>query len=361
MTTELRAVALLNLGIVETWSGQFTDAERHVTEGARLAAAIDRPYIEVACRAYQAFPSSKVSFAMARERGRHALALAERHGLDDRPVLAAAYGALACMAVWAGEFEEGERLVRRGWEVVQTSADPACVIVLHTVDGMLHAGRGELEPALDALTAAVQAQSLLTGEHILATVIAEWRAATQARLGMHDDAQATLAGFSAEHRQMPGFALTEALISLTKEDPAAAMAVLGDVRADDPAARVPGLRTRRSLRPHRTRTPRSRRSPARPPTQLKPHLPQPNQTGSSSRSPCSTPAQLLDVVARHQTAHGALFADAVDLLQGEPVPPSRPRGHNETQRTEPYRAASAAVTCPRTSPGQRSHKRSVSP
>ena len=63
MDTELRAVALMNLGIVETWSGQFADAERHVTEGATLAQTIDRPYIEVACHAYQAFPSTVVSLA----------------------------------------------------------------------------------------------------------------------------------------------------------------------------------------------------------------------------------------------------------------------------------------------------------
>ena len=61
LDTELRAVALMNLGIVETWSGQFADAERHVTEGATLAQAIGRPYLEVACRAYQAFPSTLVS------------------------------------------------------------------------------------------------------------------------------------------------------------------------------------------------------------------------------------------------------------------------------------------------------------
>jgi LuxR family maltose regulon positive regulatory protein len=76
MDTELRAVALMNLGIVETWSGQFTDAERHVTEGATLAQTIGRPYIEVACRAYQAFPSTHISLTKARERGRQALHLA---------------------------------------------------------------------------------------------------------------------------------------------------------------------------------------------------------------------------------------------------------------------------------------------
>src|SRR6202011_27313 len=91
MDAELRAVALMNLGIVETWSGRFADAERHVSKGATLAQAIGRPYIEVACRAYQAFPSTSVSIRDARERGRDAIVLAERYGLSDRPVLAPAF------------------------------------------------------------------------------------------------------------------------------------------------------------------------------------------------------------------------------------------------------------------------------
>src|SRR4029077_4059219 len=188
METELHAVALMNLGIVETWSGHFADAERHVTEGATLAQMIGRPYIEVACRAYQAFPSTLVSLASALARGRHALALAERYGLSDRPMLAPALGALACIAVWMGEFEEGERWLRRGWEVVQTDIDPAVAVQLHMVTGQLYAGRGQHQSALEALTAALQAQSLLTGVHILAPVIAEWLA----RLGMPVEAQASL-------------------------------------------------------------------------------------------------------------------------------------------------------------------------
>ncbi len=81
MGSELRAVALLNLGIVETWSGRLADAERHLSEGAALAQAIGRPYLEVVCRAHQGFPSKQVSVATARERGRQAVDLAERHGL----------------------------------------------------------------------------------------------------------------------------------------------------------------------------------------------------------------------------------------------------------------------------------------
>src|SRR5207302_10092753 len=224
MDTELRAVALMNLGIVETWSGHFADAERHVTEAATLAEAIGRPYIEVACRAYQAFPSTSVSLRNARERGRHALALAERYGLSDRPVLAPALGAVACITVWMGEFEEGERWLRRGWEVVQAGIDPAVEVLLHMVTGMLHAGRRDDRLALEALTAAVQAQSLLTGVHILAPVIAEWLAL----LGMPDEARATLDEFSTEHEWIDAVDLARAAISLADGDPAAALAVLAD-------------------------------------------------------------------------------------------------------------------------------------
>src|SRR4029077_6194006 len=130
---ELRAVALMNLGVVETWSGQFADAERHVTEGAKLAQTLGRPYLEIACRAYQAFPSTHVSLAEARERGRQAFALAERYRLSDRPVLAPLFGAVAAIAVWTGEFEEGEHWLRGGWDVVDPDIDPAAAVMLHMV------------------------------------------------------------------------------------------------------------------------------------------------------------------------------------------------------------------------------------
>ena len=77
MSSELRGVALMNLGIVELWSRRFDDAERHLNEGAELAQTIGRPYLEVACRAHQGFPTAHVSLAAALERGRQAVALAD--------------------------------------------------------------------------------------------------------------------------------------------------------------------------------------------------------------------------------------------------------------------------------------------
>jgi LuxR family maltose regulon positive regulatory protein len=55
--SDLRAVALMNLGTVEAWSLALPDAERHLQEGAVLARASGRPYLEVSCLAQLGFAS----------------------------------------------------------------------------------------------------------------------------------------------------------------------------------------------------------------------------------------------------------------------------------------------------------------
>src|SRR3954470_22412274 len=196
MSSELRGVALMNLGIVEMWSGRLIEADRHLSEGAALAQAIGRPYLEVASRAHRGFPSKLVSVTQARERGQQAVALAERHGLDDQPIVAPAFGAVGGMAVWMGEFDEAELWLRRAWEVIEPRADPAPAVLLHVATGMLHAGRGQNESALKEFEEAAEVQSLLTGVHALAPRITSWIAATQARLGETEEARATLTEFS---------------------------------------------------------------------------------------------------------------------------------------------------------------------
>jgi LuxR family maltose regulon positive regulatory protein len=315
LDTELRAVALMNLGIVETWSGQFADAERHVTEGATLAQTIGRPYIQVACHAYRAFPSTHVSLATARERGRQAVALAERYGLSDRPVLAPAFGALASIAVWMGEFEEGELWLRRGWEVVQADSDPAVGVLLHMTTGMLHAGRGENEPALGAFTAAVQAQTLLTGVHILAPVIAEWLAC----LGMPDEARATLDEFATEHEWIDAIDLARAAISLAEGDPATALAVLADVQRMTPQLGSPAYAlVEAHVLAGLARLALGDRNAAAAAAEAALAAAEPDRLIFPFAM--NNTADLLDALPPHQTAHGALLADVIDLLRGTPAP-----------------------------------------
>jgi LuxR family maltose regulon positive regulatory protein len=344
--SELRAVALMNLGIVETWSGRFDDAERHLSEGALLAHAIGRPYLELACRAHQGFPSTFVSYATARERARQAVTLAERHGWDDRPILAPALAAVAGVAIWMGEFDEAERWLHRAWEVADPHTDPAAAVLLHMVTGMLHAGRGQHESALEAFAAAARAQSLLTGVHALAPPVIGWLAATQARLGRPAEARASLTGFSVEYGRRLGIYNTRAMIFLAEGDPATAVDALGDAQdiaraviflaEGDSAAAVDVLGDVQHMTPPV--------GSAFPPFGLVEahvlagiahlHLGDRKAAAAAVEAALAAAerdrlifpfamydaAELLDAFPHQETAHGALLTDVMDLLCGQPQP-----------------------------------------
>jgi LuxR family maltose regulon positive regulatory protein len=341
MGSELRGVALLNLGIVETWSGRLADAERHLSEGAALARTIGRPYLEVACRAHQGFPSKLVSVATARERGRQAVALAESHGLDDRPVLAPALGTVGGMAIWMGEFDEGESWLRRAWDVAEPHADPACAVFLHVATGMLHAGRGQHRSAIEEFAAAARAQSLLTGVHALAPRIAGWLAATQARLGMPDEARATLTEFSAEpgeigaiyDGQMGAIYNARAVICLAEGDPAAALDALGGVLDTRPPVLPAFTLVETHLLAGIAHLALGDRKAAAPAAESALAAAEPDRLIFPFAM--AEAGELLDALPRHETAHGALLADIVDLLRGEPAPSVDPERLSQPEELSP--------------------------
>jgi LuxR family maltose regulon positive regulatory protein len=320
--SELRGVALLNLGIVETWSGRLVEAERHLSEGAALAQTIGRPYLEVACRAHQGFPSKLVSVATARERGRQAAALAERYGLADRPILAPAFGAVGGMAIWMGEFDEGERWLHRAWEVGSAHVEPAAAVLLHLATGMLHAGRGQQRAALEAFTAAAQAQSLLTGVHALAPRVSGWLAATQARLGMLDEARATLDGFSTEPARMGAIYNARAVIFLAERAPAKALDALRGVRDSSPPVESFTL-VEAHLLAGIAHLSLGHRHEANVATEAALSTAEPDRLMFPFAM--TEAAGLLDALPDHETAHAALRSDIADLLR-DTWTPSTDRG-----------------------------------
>jgi LuxR family transcriptional regulator, maltose regulon positive regulatory protein len=319
MGSELRGVALMNLGIVETWSRRFDDADRHLAEGATLAKAIGRPYLEVACRAHQIFPTTLVSLASARERGRQAVDLAERYGLGDRPILAPALGAVAFWAIWMGEFDEGERALRRAWEVAKPQIDAAAVVLLHMVAGQLHVARGQDHAALEAFAAGARAQSLLTGVHALATPVVGWLAATQARLGMPDEARATLTGFSAEHERLGFIYNARAVICLSEGDPSTALDLLRDARDAPPPVGGPAFTlVETHLLAGIAHLELGDRNAAAAAAEVALAAAEPDRLIFPFA--VTDAAALLDALPRHETAHGALLAHIADVLRGAQAP-----------------------------------------
>src|SRR5262249_54104032 len=152
---------------------------------ADLAREIGRPYLEVACLAQLGFASLGLhSVATIQRRCREAIALAERHGWDTEPVIAPALIMLAGMMVWTGEFDEGERGLRRPAATLQTDPGRALRLHAHMASGLLHSGRGHHHEALQEFGAAEPLRSQMEGPHARASRMTGWLLATQARLGM---------------------------------------------------------------------------------------------------------------------------------------------------------------------------------
>jgi len=91
---ELRAVALMNLGIAEVWSWRIDEAIRHLEQGLALGRRLDLPYVETGCLAHLALAESQRSLSRGRERCQEAIAVAEARGWSNEPI--------ACVAQVAG-------------------------------------------------------------------------------------------------------------------------------------------------------------------------------------------------------------------------------------------------------------------
>jgi LuxR family maltose regulon positive regulatory protein len=238
------------------------------------------------------------------------------------------------MAIWMGEFDEGERWLRRAWEVASAHVDPAAAVLLHVATGMLHAGRGQHQSAHEEFAAAAHAQSLLTGVHALAPRITGWLAATQARIGMADEARATLTGFSAEHERMGFIYNARAVICLAEGDPGTALGLLQDVRVAPPPVGVPAFTLVEShLLAGIAHLDLGDRSAAAAAAEAALAVAEPDRLVFPFAM--TEAAELLDALPRHETAHGALLADIVDLLRGGSAPTANRERLSQAEELSP--------------------------
>ena len=318
LDSDLHAVALMNLGIVEAWSLGNQDSERHLQEGADLARRIGRPYLEVACLAELAFASKIEPFATTRRRCREAIALAEQHGWGAEPVISPALVNLAGTLIWVGEFDEAESWLRRAAHALETDTGPLIRLVLHMATGMLFAGRQLHHQALAEYSAAEDLQAQLEGTHMLARQLTGWRLAAQARLGQVSEARASLAALDDGLAASGEIGNALAAICLAEHDPAAALAAVRDVvNGTAPAigyvtlveASLLAALAHRELGDQRAATAATESALA---LSEADRLVLPFAlTGS---------LELLEVMPRHETAHAALLADIIDVLRGSSIP-----------------------------------------
>jgi LuxR family maltose regulon positive regulatory protein len=229
-------------------------------------------------------------------------------------VIAPALMTLAGTMVWLGEFDEGERWLRRTERALQTDTGPDIRLLLHQTAGMLHAGRGRHPEALEEFRAAEHLASQLEGSQALASQVTGWLLATQARAGLPGEARARLAALDDERANSGEIRNARAVICLADGDPPGALGALHDVL--DGTAPVLGYTTvteahllaglaHRQLGDQRAASQAAERALALAESDrlILPFA----MTGS---------AELLEALPRHQSAHAALLADILDILHG---------------------------------------------
>ena len=320
LDSDLRAVALMNLGIIEAWSLGNEDSERHLREGADLARNIGRPYLEAACLAQLAFASKIGPFARTRRLCREAIALAERHGWDTEPIIAPALVTLAAALIWAGELDEGKGLLQRTAQALETDSGPGIRLLLHLATGMLYAGHSRHHEALAEFSTAEGLQAELTGSHALANQLTGWRLATQARTGLVAEARGSLAELTEPRASAGEIRNARAAIDLADGAPARALAeaqavadgtapVIGFVTVIE-AHLLAGL-AHRDLGDQLAASQAAERALA---------LAEPDRLVLPFA--ITRARELLEAIPPYETAHAALLASILDFLDGSSVPPS---------------------------------------
>jgi len=125
MHNDVRTLMLMNLGIVEVWSGRGAEGTRHLEDARALAEQIGRAYLQVSCHAWWADAITFTSFTRARRACQQAVALAERHGWGTDPVIGPALVAWAASLMQTGQLEQAEQCLARADQTVRADLEPA--------------------------------------------------------------------------------------------------------------------------------------------------------------------------------------------------------------------------------------------
>jgi LuxR family maltose regulon positive regulatory protein len=227
MGNDLRALALLNLGIAEARSGR-ADGARHLEEARSLAQRIGRPYLEAGALA-QSAATTPQSFYRSETACREAIAMAERHGWGSDPVIAPALVMLAAALMQTGRFEEPGQWLDRAERALRAEVEPAAAFVLHAVRGGLHQVHGRGEEAIASLGRAEQLTALLVSSPPLALHLRCATLHARLTLGQTDAVRTGLAGLSGAERGSGEARTVLAALALADADPQAALAALAPV------------------------------------------------------------------------------------------------------------------------------------
>ena len=318
---DLRALALINLGIAEYGAARFEEAEPHLEQGVALAGRIGRPYLEFTGLTYQAAIEVSRSYTRGAERGRQAVELAERHGWTDEPAASIAYQTLGGALTGQGRPEEAEPWVQRAERTVRPDADPAAGVRVHSVRGLLELARGRDADALAAFRAVERLSGLLAVPHYLVTAARAWLLLALVRLGETEQAEQALADLGEQDRDRREIRTAMAALRLAQDDPRAATTALAPALDGSTPVTSPTLHVQSYLLEAIARD--ALGDPGAAERALERALDLAEPDGMLLAFLLHPAPGLLERQARHGTGHAALIAEIRSLLAGRtPAPPA---------------------------------------
>jgi LuxR family maltose regulon positive regulatory protein len=226
---DLSALALISLGIAETWSVRYEDADRHLEQGVALARRVGRPYLEILGLAHRAVMAFALPSSTAADSGVQAIELARRHGWTDEPVAAAACVAFGAQMLWQGRLDEAAPWLDRAERAIREDADPVTGLSLGYVRGLLELVRGRDQDALAAFRHAERLAGQVATHHALATKTRAFLLHTRVRLGQTQRVEQALGEMDSPGRDAGETHLARAALRLAQDSPQAAAAALTPV------------------------------------------------------------------------------------------------------------------------------------
>ncbi len=229
LNEDLRAAALISLGIAEMWAFRFDDGERHLQQGITLAREIGRPYLE-----FTGLTQGTHAMVLFRpdvsqpEWSRQAIELAERHGWSEDPLAGMANAQLGIVLLAQGRLDEAEAWLERAERTLRTEVEPGAGLSLIHARALLELARGRPQEALATFAEAEVAASLV-GPHNFVTTMRSRMLHTLVRLGQTGRAERALAELAEDERASGEMRTAGAALRLALDDPQAAADTLAPV------------------------------------------------------------------------------------------------------------------------------------
>src|SRR5215216_1655998 len=220
---DLRALALLNLGTAEFWTGALEAATGHLEEGLAAARRVAQDCLVVGFLGQLAAVTGASRLGEGVRLAQEALALAERRGWSQNPSAACAY-----LVLGGGHFEWGDLAAAERYLDLAMACrpEPAISLTIGLTRAVAARAKGEPATGLAILRGAQQELERLNGPYVLAASLRQWEARLLAATGRGDQARALLSTFDEPASPSAATLAVQAELQLAEGDAAGAVATL---------------------------------------------------------------------------------------------------------------------------------------